>query len=537
MRIFLSIFTFIFATYSYGQSIVWINEIHYDDDGSSGDTNEGVEIAGIAGTDLSCYDIIPYNGATGQQYTPIGNPSTIIPDQNCGYGAVWVSITGLQNGGPDGIALVNTCTNTIVQFLSYESTPFAATNGPANGMTSLNIGVTESGGASSPIGSSLQINGTGNEYNDFSWSASSTNTMGQLNSSQFIFPCGPINYTCIWTEDFTNQTDGAQNDPTSRWTTSAGNCDETTPGTVNGNYWGVNNGEFRINDIEGITCPCSLGGMNDNLFITENIDISSYSQISISITLRAYASSGVFECDNSCNSEDKFLAQYKVDASAWTTFAQMCGVSANYNSIECIDIANGSNLQIRVLAGNQSNEENYYFDNITVCEAICTVVLPTSTVDLNVVYNQYLNNSEISWHTLSEQNNSHFTLSYSKDGYQFEEIGTIEGAGNSSEIKNYRYIHNYPQPGINYYKLQSTDYDGKIYDKGIVSITANLNSIYYNSASHCIEMLHESDIVIYTMDGKILMSLDAEKNIPFKEAGFFFILDKRSGNTVRLFVP
>lgn len=63
---------------------------------------------------------------------------------------------GIQNGSPDGIALVNG--TTVVQFLSYEGT-FAAVDGPASDMTSVDIGVSEPG--STPIGFSLQLRGTG----------------------------------------------------------------------------------------------------------------------------------------------------------------------------------------------------------------------------------------------------------------------------------------------------------------------------------------------------------------------------------------
>ncbi len=42
---------------------IWINEIHYDDVGA--DEGEGFEIAGVAGTDLSDYEMVRYNGPPG----------------------------------------------------------------------------------------------------------------------------------------------------------------------------------------------------------------------------------------------------------------------------------------------------------------------------------------------------------------------------------------------------------------------------------------------------------------------------------------
>ena len=171
----LTIFT-LFSGNAFGQ--VWINEIHYDNSGT--DAGEGVELAGIAGTDLSCFDIIPYNGNGGVTYTPIGNPSGIITDQNCGFGTIWIPIAGLQNGAPDGLVLVNTCTNTIIQFLSYEGT-FIATNGIANGMTSTDIGVSQNGDA---VGTSIQLIGTGTSYSDFNWTSGETNSYGSVNINQ-----------------------------------------------------------------------------------------------------------------------------------------------------------------------------------------------------------------------------------------------------------------------------------------------------------------------------------------------------------------
>jgi hypothetical protein len=190
--ILLSFFPFVLM----GQN-VWINEIHYDNAGT--DANEGVEIAGTAGTDLTGWQVIPYNGSNGQTYSPIYTfPSVIIPDQQNGFGAIWVNITGLQNGSPDGVALVKP-DGTVVQFLSYEGT-FVATNGPANGQTSIDIGVSETG--SEPAGNSLQLMGTGSAYADFVWAGSSAHTRGAINNNQTMTLVVPDTDPPVWTEDY-----------------------------------------------------------------------------------------------------------------------------------------------------------------------------------------------------------------------------------------------------------------------------------------------------------------------------------------------
>jgi len=90
-------------------SAVFINEIHYDNKG--GDTQEGVEIAGPAHTDLSGWKVLVYSGDTGGPGTDnSGNSldiqlSGVIDDEGDGFGAVW--FPGLLRNANYGLALVN----------------------------------------------------------------------------------------------------------------------------------------------------------------------------------------------------------------------------------------------------------------------------------------------------------------------------------------------------------------------------------------------------------------------------------------------
>ncbi|WP_335973352.1 hypothetical protein [Gaetbulibacter jejuensis] len=158
----------------------WINEIHYDNNGI--DLDEGVEIAVPIG--YSCagtLEVIPYNGNGGASYTPTGVVPTTGGTTSNGVTFYWVPISGLQNGAPDGLALV--CNGVLIQFLSYEGS-FTASNGPANGITSTDIGMSEAG--TSAVGQSLQLQGTGCQYSDFSWTGSSAHSRNIVNSSQTI---------------------------------------------------------------------------------------------------------------------------------------------------------------------------------------------------------------------------------------------------------------------------------------------------------------------------------------------------------------
>ena len=160
-------------------STVFINEFHYDNTGT--DTGEFIEVAGPAGTNLAGWRIELYNGANGLRYDNDALAG-IIPSQQGGYGTVSISYPtdGIQNGSPDGIALINPA-NTVVQFLCYEGT-FTAQNETAIGQQCTNIPVTELG--TTPIGQSLQLQGTGTTAGDFTWAGPIANTQNSPNTGQ-----------------------------------------------------------------------------------------------------------------------------------------------------------------------------------------------------------------------------------------------------------------------------------------------------------------------------------------------------------------
>ncbi|MDQ3046459.1 MAG: T9SS type A sorting domain-containing protein [Bacteroidota bacterium] len=85
--------------------------------------------------------------------------------------------------------------------------------------------------------------------------------------------------------------------------------------------------------------------------------------------------------------------------------------------------------------------------------------------------------NQLDWTTASELNNDFFTLEHSSDGNFFEPIATVDGAGNSNEIKNYFFIDQSPYNGATYYKLKQTDFDGNSTYSNIVMIENHLDEI------------------------------------------------------------
>ncbi len=173
---------------------VWINEIHYDN--TSTDVDERIEIAGPAGTDLTGWSIVLYNG--GVSPVAVYDTATLsgsIPNQQNGFGTVFITYetNGIQNGPNDGIALVNG--STLIQFLSYEGTVTGAT-GPAAGVLSTDIGVSQ--GGSGATGQSLRLSGSGTTYQGFSWNPEAASSFGAPNAGQTfgVVEDAPVSITC-----------------------------------------------------------------------------------------------------------------------------------------------------------------------------------------------------------------------------------------------------------------------------------------------------------------------------------------------------
>ncbi len=167
---------------------VFINEFHYDNIGT--DAGEFVEIAGPAGTSLTGWSLVRYNGSVpgaAVVYTTPGvaDPfaGAVLADQGNGFGTLSIALPqdGLQNGSNDGFALIDPMGN-VVQLLSYEGALIAAAGTPAAGLTSIDVGVAET--SATPVGASLGLVGTGSSFEDFTWAVLANDTPGAFNDGQ-----------------------------------------------------------------------------------------------------------------------------------------------------------------------------------------------------------------------------------------------------------------------------------------------------------------------------------------------------------------
>jgi uncharacterized protein len=158
------------AVASAAPSEPYTSELHYDDAGA--DAGEFVEITLPPGTTSADLTVVLYDGSDGAPYATLDPQDVAAPA--AGWAAVSVPAAGLQNGSPDGLALVRG--GTVLEFLSYEGV-LTATTGPAAGATSTDIGVAENGVPEGHSLSRLVDTRTG----ELVWQAAAPGTGGAVN--------------------------------------------------------------------------------------------------------------------------------------------------------------------------------------------------------------------------------------------------------------------------------------------------------------------------------------------------------------------
>jgi hypothetical protein len=167
---------------------VFVNEIHYDNAGA--DEGEFVEVVvgpGFTG-ELGDVSIQFYNGSNGMEDGGGHSLDTfeLGETSSSGHRIFSKSISSIQNGSPDGFALI--VNGVVARFLSYEGS-FTAVEGFAAGMTSVDMEVSQS--TTEPAGmNALGLVGTGGGEGDFVWQKiAAAHSPGASNSGQdFTLP-------------------------------------------------------------------------------------------------------------------------------------------------------------------------------------------------------------------------------------------------------------------------------------------------------------------------------------------------------------
>ena len=128
---------------------------------------------------------------------------------------------------------------------------------------------------------------------------------------------------------------------------------------------------------------------------------------------------------------------------------------------------------------------------------------------------------QLDWETATELNNSHFDIEWSTNGIEFVKIGKVQGAGTTSDVQFYDFLHTSPAPGFNYYRLKQVDFDGKYEYTEILTVEFQQSTVDYqvypNPATHYLKIESE-DLVgkmvqIFNVNGQLVKTFQHQSLI------------------------
>ncbi|MDB4534104.1 lamin tail domain-containing protein [Vicingaceae bacterium] len=172
----------------------------------------------------------------------------------------------------------------------------------------------------------------------------------------------------------------------------------------------------------------------------------------------------------------------------------------------------------------------------------CT--LSSTILPINLLYfkgKEAASENLLEWSTTTEINNDYFTLERSHDALNFNEIGILSGAGNSSIQLDYKFIDDAPNSGINYYRLTQTDYNGDFSISNIIALNNNQldAKIYVSHKTLRVKLTEEissGKIEIIDALGRTVYSdnITASKNINLDNyiSGIYLIKIDTPSNTI-----
>ena len=123
----------------------------------------------------------------------------------------------------------------------------------------------------------------------------------------------------------------------------------------------------------------------------------------------------------------------------------------------------------------------------TVSGQTCTgsnplVITGTGTLGVKLTsFNAHTNNKQVdlNWQTATEINNKGFEIQRSQDGINWDKIGFVNAAPNSSQEKNYNFIDANPPSGKIFYRLLQLDIDNRATYSSIVSVKFLQSGFFY----------------------------------------------------------
>ncbi len=294
----------------------------------------------------------------------------------------------------------------------------------------------------------------------------------------------------------------------------------------------------------GSTTPSqwSVSKSTCNLYLPPFV-LASVSNFTVNYTFKINQSGNL-------TANDKLTVFYKKGAASdWVTDTVLLGNVNNNVRIFSneIDISSSDTLYFRVEAYtvNQNGFWAIKSGDINIANVVPIYFpLPIELAQFKGYHDTEENVNRLIWTTITEVNNSHFTLEKSTDGYNYETVVVMPGAGNSNMLIDYEFTDKNVDYDY-YYRLTQTDFDGKfeVFYPVFVKKTDNSTSVsfidqlWFNGSSVVVKTLPgfegNLNIDLLSIDGRTISRNVVADNVYGSE---FLITDASIGSGQLLIV-
>lgn len=148
-----------------------------------------------------------------------------------------------------------------------------------------------------------------------------------------------------------------------------------------------------------------------------------------------------------------------------------------------------------------------------ICIPVLAAPLPIELLSFTAVSKE--KSVDTRWSTATELNNDYFTLQRSVDAKSFEDIAIIDGAGNSTNKRDYSFLDRAPLSGLSYYRLKQTDFDRQFTFSETIAVKFNGNGfvVFPNPANNKVTILADQN----RQDRFVIQLLDISGRIVFHQ--------------------
>lgn len=217
----------------------------------------------------------------------------------------------------------------------------------------------------------------------------------------------------------------------------------------------------------GFTRCFSVFVFDANLNCTSNKDFSCDTYVTAYLVLEDYNStSAPSSTDYYGKSDKKLVSAFGTENCIFVAFTNAPDPTKKYRVF--LDFTNDGTC-------NQQNTK-YVID-------IFSPGAPTQLSLKSFTANKKDNSTQLTWQTSSEVNSKYVDVQFSTNGNQWQSIGRLNAAGNSSVRRDYSFVHQSPVNGANYYRLAAVDKEGRITYSNIVVINFTITGITVNSVN------------------------------------------------------